>query len=69
MRCISYEIDKILRPILNIHRDIFDNVRYSNLYENNINKVFTKLYDMDAFIHEQLKLNIYEATEIREGKR
>ena len=67
---IKEKIDLSLRSLLyNKHNKAFDNVRIGNLYENILNSVFNKLYNMDVFIHEQLKLNIYEATEIREGKR
>ena len=66
---IAPNIDYKFRPILNARSYVFDNTRMTNLFENRINRICSKLYDMDVFIHEQLKQDIYEATEIREGKR
>lgn len=69
MKIITHSINDKLRPILNCRYNFFDNNRICNLYENKINKVFVKFYDLDSSLHEQLKQNIYEATEIREGER
>jgi hypothetical protein len=69
MKIITDNINNKLRPIFNCRYDFFDNNRICNLYENRINKVFVKLYNLDSSIHEQLKQDIYEATEIREGER
>jgi hypothetical protein len=66
---IAPNIDYKFRPILNARSYVFDNTRMTNLFENRINRIYSKLYDMDVFIHEQLKQNIYEATKIWEGKR
>ena len=68
MNNITLNIDLKHRPILNIHSDTFDSMRIRNLFENKINKVFSKLYDLDVSLHEQLKQNIYDATKIWEGK-
>ena len=69
MKIITDNINNKLRPIFNCRYDFFDNNRICNLYENRINKVFVKLYNLDSSIYEQLKQDIYEATEIREGER
>jgi hypothetical protein len=69
MKIITDNINNKLRPIFNCRYDFFDNNRICNLYENRINKVFVKLYNLDSSIHGQLKQDIYEATEIREGER
>lgn len=69
MNNITLNIDLKHRPILNIHSDTFDSMRIRNLYENTINRVFSKFYNLDASLHNQLKQNIYDATEIREGER
>jgi hypothetical protein len=69
MKIITDNINNKLRPIFNCRYNFFDNNRICNLYENRINKVFVKLYNLDSSIHEQLKQDIYEATEIREGER
>jgi len=69
MKIITDNINNKLRPIFNCRYEFFDNNRICNLYENRINKVFVKLYNLDSSIHEQLKQDIYEATEIREGER
>jgi len=69
MKIITDSMNNKLRPIFNCRYEFFDNNRICNLYENRINKVFVKLYNLDSSIHEQLKQDIYEATEIREGER
>lgn len=69
MKNISLKIDGKLRPILNTRYNFFDSVRICNLFENRIDRVFSKLYRLDVAIHENLKQNIYDATEIRERKR
>ena len=69
MKIITDSINDKLRPIFNCRYDFFDNNRICNLYENRINKVFFKFYNLDSSIQEQLKQDIYEATEIREGER
>jgi hypothetical protein len=69
MKIIADSINNKLRPIFNCRYNFFDNNRICNLYENRINKVFFKFYNLDSSIQEQLKQDIYEATEIREGER
>ena len=69
MKNITLKIDLKHRSLLNIRSDTFDSMRIRNLYENTINRVFSKFYNLDASLHNQLKQNIYEATEIREGER
>ena len=69
MKIITDSMNNKLRPIFNCRYNFFDNNRICNLYENRINKVFFKFYNLDSSIQEQLKQDIYEATEIREGKR
>ena len=69
MKIITDNINNKLRPIFNCRYNFFDNNRICNLYENRINKVFFKFYNLDSSIQEQLKQDIYEATEIREGER
>jgi hypothetical protein len=66
---IAPNIDYKIRPILNARSYVFDSTRMTNLFENRINRICSKLYDLDVSLHEQLKQNIYDATEIREGER
>ena len=69
MKIIADSINNKLRPIFNCRYNFFDNNRICNLYENKINRIFNKIYDMDSSIHEQLKQDIYDTTKIWEGKR
>ena len=71
MKNITINIDLKHRPILNSNarHDFFDSVRIANLYENKVNRVFSKLYNLDASLINQLKHNIYDPIKIREGKR